>query len=131
MATAFLAAMRSKDPNTQVGACIVNKDNRILATGYNGMPNGCSDDQFPWTRKAAFELDTKCFYGKKSAQSRSYSSDVNYQLCIMMKINADIKLQHFVIDLTTSKVLYDFECKESLLCNPEFCMGLKFGCKVG
>jgi Deoxycytidylate deaminase len=102
MATAFLAAMRSKDPNTQVGACIINEDKRIVGTGYNGMPNGCSDDQFPWRKNAESKLDTKYLYGKKSAQSRECSSDVNYQLCIMMKINADIKLQHFVIDLTTS-----------------------------
>ena len=47
---AMLAAMRSKDPNTQVGACIVNKDNIIVSTGYNGMPKGCSDDEYPWER---------------------------------------------------------------------------------
>ena len=66
MATAFLAAMRSKDPNTQVGACIVNQDKRIIGIGYNGMPNGCSDDDFPWNRTAESELDKKYFYGKKS-----------------------------------------------------------------
>ena len=47
---AMLAAMRSKDPNTQVGACIVNDDNIIVSTGYNGMPRGCSDDEYPWER---------------------------------------------------------------------------------
>ena len=51
MGVALLAAMRSKDPNTQVGACIVNKDNVILSTGYNGFPKGCSDDEFPWERE--------------------------------------------------------------------------------
>jgi len=50
MGIAMLAARRSKDPNTQVGACIVSKDNIILSTGYNGMPKGCSDDEFPWER---------------------------------------------------------------------------------
>lgn len=50
MGIAMLAAMRSKDPNTQVGACIVNKDNIIVSTGYNGMPKGCSDDEYPWER---------------------------------------------------------------------------------
>jgi len=50
MGVAMLAARRSKDPNTQVGACIVSSDNIIISTGYNGMPKGCSDDEFPWER---------------------------------------------------------------------------------
>ena len=51
MGIAMLAAMRSKDPSTQVGACIVSADNIIISTGYNGMPKGCSDDEFPWDRE--------------------------------------------------------------------------------
>ena len=51
MGIAMLAAKRSKDPNTQVGACIVSPDNIIISTGYNGMPTGCSDDVFPWARE--------------------------------------------------------------------------------
>ena len=54
MGVALLAAERSKDPNTQVGACIVNNDERILSTGYNGFPCGCSDDEFPWEREGGF-----------------------------------------------------------------------------
>ena len=50
MGVAMLAAGRSKDPNTQVGACIVSPENIIISTGYNGMPKGCSDDTFPWAR---------------------------------------------------------------------------------
>lgn len=50
MGVSLLAAERSKDPSTQVGACIVSEDNRILSTGYNGFPTGCSDDEFPWNR---------------------------------------------------------------------------------
>lgn len=50
MGVALLAAKRSKDPNTQVGACIVDGEKRILSTGYNGFPHGCSDDDFPWNR---------------------------------------------------------------------------------
>ena len=53
MGIAMLAARRSKDPNTQVGACIVSQDNIIISTGYNGMPKGCSDDEFPWGREGA------------------------------------------------------------------------------
>ena len=50
MGVAKLAAWRSKDPSTQVGACIVSQDDIIISTGYNGMPKGCSDDEFPWNR---------------------------------------------------------------------------------
>ena len=50
MGIAMLAAKRSKDPSTQVGCCIVSQDNIIISTGYNGMPKGCSDDEFPWDR---------------------------------------------------------------------------------
>ncbi len=50
MGVALLASMRSKDPSTQVGACIVDDQNRILSTGYNGFPQGCSDDEYPWER---------------------------------------------------------------------------------
>lgn len=52
MGVSMLSGMRSKDPNTQVGACIVGKDNRILSMGYNGFPNGCSDEDFRGTEKA-------------------------------------------------------------------------------
>ncbi|MBQ8532962.1 MAG: dCMP deaminase family protein [Clostridia bacterium] len=50
MGIALLSSMRSKDPSTQVGACIVNPDKRILSMGYNGMPRCCSDDEFPWDK---------------------------------------------------------------------------------
>ena len=61
MGVAMLSGMRSKDPNTQVGACIVSADNKILSMGYNGFPKGCSDDEFPWNREGA-PLDNKYFY---------------------------------------------------------------------
>jgi len=61
MAIARLSAMRSKDPNTQVGACIVSQDNRILSIGYNGTPNGFKDECFPWDREGD-ELETKYLY---------------------------------------------------------------------
>lgn len=51
MGVSLLAAKRSKDPNTQVGACIVSSDNIIISTGYNGFPYGCSDDEYPWDRE--------------------------------------------------------------------------------
>jgi len=61
MGVAKLAGMRSKDPNSQVGACIVSQDNKILSMGYNGFPRGCSDDEFPWAREGE-ELDKKYVY---------------------------------------------------------------------
>lgn len=61
MGIALLTAERSKDPNTNVGACIVSNDNKILSLGYNGMPIGCSDDEYPWERDGKL-LDTKYAY---------------------------------------------------------------------
>ncbi len=66
MGVAKLSALRSKDPNTQVGACIVSEDNKILSMGYNGFPAGCSDDQFPWAREAEDPLDIKYLYSTHS-----------------------------------------------------------------
>ena len=64
MSVSFLAAMRSKDPCTQVGACIVNEDKKIVGVGYNGMPIGCSDDEFPWKKNTENPLESKYLYGK-------------------------------------------------------------------
>lgn len=61
MGIALLSANRSKDPSTQVGACIVNSKNKIMSVGYNGFPIGCSDDIFPWERTGE-EIDTKYPY---------------------------------------------------------------------
>jgi dCMP deaminase len=61
MGVAKLSAMRSKDPKTQVGACIVNDDLRIVGIGYNGMPKGANDNEFPWSSEGDF-LDTKYPY---------------------------------------------------------------------
>lgn len=61
MGVAILSAGRSKDPGTQVGACIVSPTNRIMSVGYNGMPSGCSDDNYPWDREGE-ALKTKYLY---------------------------------------------------------------------
>lgn len=63
MGVAMLSAMRSKDPNTQVGACIVSPEHKILSMGYNGFPRGCSDDEFTWQREGE---DNKYFYSTHS-----------------------------------------------------------------
>lgn len=65
MGVAMLSGMRSKDPNTQVGACIVSQDNKILSMGYNGFPMGCSDDEFPWGREGE-GMENKYFYSTHS-----------------------------------------------------------------
>lgn len=65
MGVADMSGRRSKDPNTQVGACIVSDDNKILSMGYNGFPKGCSDDEFPWNREQDDDTDpysTKYLY---------------------------------------------------------------------
>ena len=62
MGVAKLSAMRSKDPSTQVGACIVSEDNKILSMGYNGFPKGCSDDEFPWGKGDPDDYNDKYLY---------------------------------------------------------------------
>ncbi|CAG2242042.1 comEB [Mytilus edulis] len=79
MALAFLSAQRSKDPKTQVGACIVNKDNRIVGMGYNGMPNYCKDEDFPWEKGQTAE-DNKHLY--------VCHAELN---AVVNKIQADVK----------------------------------------
>lgn len=61
MGVAMLSAQRSKDPSTQVGACIANHDHKILSVGYNGMPTGCHDDLMAWEREGE-PLETKYLY---------------------------------------------------------------------
>ena len=101
MGVSLLAAQRSKDPNTQVGACIVDVDNRILSIGYNGFPAGCSDDAFPWAREGE---DTKYPYvvhaelnailntrGKTLAGSRIYVGLFPCNECAKAIIQAGIR----------------------------------------
>ena len=61
MSVALLSGKRSKDPSTQVGACIVNRNNVIESIGYNGLPKGCSDDEFPWNKEGEV-LNTKYLF---------------------------------------------------------------------
>ena len=61
MGVAILSGLRSKDPNTQVGCCIVSQDNKILSMGYNGLPTGCSDDEFPWVREGDDPLEQNMY----------------------------------------------------------------------
>ncbi|CAK7294846.1 deoxycytidylate deaminase isoform X1 [Vulpes vulpes] len=127
MAVAFLAAQRSKDPNSQVGACIVNAENKIVGIGYNGMPNGCSDDHLPWERTAASKLDTKYPYvchAELNAIMNKNSADVKgctmyvalfpCNECAKLIIQAGIKEVIFMSDkyhdsdeMTAARLLFD------------------------
>lgn len=110
MGVALLAAERSKDPNTQVGACIVDGQNRIVSTGYNGFPQGCSDDEFPWNRDAS-EGETKYQYvvhaelnailntrGKSLAGTRLYVSLFPCNECAKAIIQAGITEVYYLSD---------------------------------
>ena len=61
MGIAHLSALRSKDPNTQVGAVIVDQEHKVVSIGYNGFPKGCSDDEYPWENEGS-SLETKYVY---------------------------------------------------------------------
>ena len=94
MAIAKLSAMRSKDPNTQVGACIVSNDNRILSIGYNGAPNGFDDEKFPWGREGE-NLSTK------------------YPYVCHAEMNAILNYRGSKKDLENAKIYVDlFPCNE-------------------
>jgi dCMP deaminase len=100
----MLCAERSKDPNTQVGACIVNDENRILSVGYNGFPAGCDDNIFPWDRSGDDAYDTKYLYvchaelnailncrGRSLAGSRIYVALFPCNECAKAIIQSGIK----------------------------------------
>ena len=94
MAIAKLSAMRSKDPSTQVGACIVSNDNRILSIGYNGAPNGYNDERFPWGRDG-YNLNTK------------------YPYVCHSEMNAILNYRGSKKDLEAAKIYIDlFPCNE-------------------
>ena len=76
MGLAHLSALRSKDPNTQVGAAIVDENHRVVSVGYNGFPTGCSDDVFPWEREGE-ALHTKYFYVVHAEENAILSSPVS------------------------------------------------------
>ncbi len=82
MGVAMLSAKRSKDPSTQVGACIVTEDKRIVGVGYNGLPRGCSDDDFPWDRDGKF-LETKYPFVCHAELNAILNSTRNLKDCII------------------------------------------------
>lgn len=80
MGLAHLSAYRSKDPSTQVGAVIVDDDNRVVSIGYNGLPRGCSDDVYPWSREGGF-LDSKYAYVVHAELNAILNSKHNVKNC--------------------------------------------------
>lgn len=82
MGIAYLSAKRSKDPNTQVGACIVNHDNRIVGIGYNGFPSGCDDACFPWNREGNL-VNSKYAYVVHAELNAILNSNTNLKNCII------------------------------------------------
>jgi dCMP deaminase len=83
MGIAVLSSMRSKDPNTQVGACIVNIDQRIIGIGYNGFPKGCLDSQFPWDSTADNPTNTKYMYVIHAEQNAILNATKPLTGCIL------------------------------------------------
>lgn len=81
MGVAKLSAYRSKDPNTQVGACIVSPDNKIVGVGYNGLPWGCDDKAFPWEKREGGLYDTKYAYVVHAELNAILNSTQNLKGC--------------------------------------------------
>ena len=82
MGVALLSAKRSKDPSTQVGACIVNQQKKIVGIGYNGLPFGCDDESFPWERTGNF-LETKYPYVVHAEPNAILNSNSQTQGCTL------------------------------------------------
>ena len=83
MGIAQLSARRSKDPVTQVGACIINQDKRIVGIGYNGFPHGCSDDEFPWDKSSSNYLETKKPYVVHAELNAILNSTMSLKGCTL------------------------------------------------
>lgn len=82
MGIAVLSGKRSKDPSTQVGACIVNEEKKIVGVGYNGFPAGCSDEEFPWEREGEF-LQTKYPFVMHAEQNAILNSIKRLKSCLI------------------------------------------------
>lgn len=107
MAMAHLAAFRSKDPNTQVGACIVNPQKRVVGLGYNGFPRGCQDDCYPWEREGDF-LDTKYPYVVHAELNAILNSIQNLAGCtIYVSLFPCHECAKAIIQSGISRVIYE------------------------
>ena len=106
MGVAMISAMRSKDPNSQVGACIVNEKNHIVATGYNGFPIGCSDDKLPWKREGE-TLNTKYVYVVHAEANAITNSTVRLDGCkIYLAMHPCNECTKLIIQSGIKEVIY-------------------------
>lgn len=140
MSVALISAQRSKDPVTQVGACIVNDDNRVVGVGYNGFPFGCSDDSFPWTKDTQNPIDSKHMYvvhAEENAIINRFSADLKNSTiyvslfpcnrCAQVIIQSGIKKIVYMSDkkshtkeVEASKRMLDAAKVEYILYKPSF-----------
>ena len=111
----LLAALRSKDPSTQVGACIVSADNRILSTGYNGTPSGFNDDNFPWNRDGN-PIDNKYLYVVHAERN----AVLNYRGSMNNFNNAKIYVNLFPCN-ECAKEIVQIGIKEVIYLNDKYC----------
>lgn len=107
MAMAHLASFRSKDPNTQVGACIVNPQKRVVGLGYNGFPKGCDDDAYSWNREGDF-LETKYPYVVHAELNAILNSIQNLTGCTLyVSLFPCNECAKAIIQSGISKVIYE------------------------
>ncbi|MFV0424346.1 MAG: deoxycytidylate deaminase [Bacilli bacterium] len=114
MGVAILSGLRSKDPNTKVGACIVNDKKRIVGIGYNGFPRGCEDDQFPWEPSDNYS-ESKYAYVVHAELNAILNSSQKLDGCT-------IYVSHFpcnecakaIIQSGITEVVYEFDKHEKL-----------------
>lgn len=110
MGMALLSALRSKDPARQVGCCIVDNDNRIISVGYNGFPNQCSDDEYPWCKNKP-QLYTKYPYVVHAEANAILNAKCSLKGCILyvtyFPCNECTKL---IIQSGIKKIIYLAEC---------------------
>ncbi|WP_253301486.1 deoxycytidylate deaminase [Spiroplasma endosymbiont of Phyllotreta cruciferae] len=107
LSVAHVCAMRSKDPHTQVGSCVVNKIGQIIATGYNGLPRGLNDDEFPWARDGEY-LDTKYPYVAHAELNAILSARTNLENCrIYTTLFPCAECAKIIIQAGIKEIIYD------------------------
>lgn len=114
MGVAILSSYRSKDPNTKVGACIVNPNTkRVISMGYNGMPNGCSDQDFPWTKTSDNESETKYPYVVHAELNAILNAKTSVDGCYMyVTLSPCSECMKAIIQSGIKKIIYKDEYKK-------------------
>ena len=114
MGVAILSSYRSKDPNTKVGACIVNPNTkRVISMGYNGMPNGCSDSDFPWTKTSDNESETKYPYVVHAELNAILNAKTSVDGCYMyVTLSPCPECTKAIIQSGIKKIIYKNEYKK-------------------